>query len=54
VLADGLRLPEDDVFYFGNAVGEAGNSALNTLVTTTNILLARNNPRNFLNPAEVA
>ena len=51
-LAVGLGLPEDDIFYFGNAVGEAGDVALNTLVTTTDVLLARNNPRNFLDPAE--
>jgi len=47
----GLRA--DDVFYFGNAVGEAGNSVTNTQVTPTDVLLARNNPRNFLNPATI-
>jgi len=44
-------LPQDDVFYFGSAVGEAGNSAVDTQVTVADLLLARNNPRNFLNPA---
>ncbi len=53
VLADRLGMAEDDVFYFGNAVGEAGNSTSNTQVTTTDLLLARNNPRNFLNPAPI-
>jgi len=53
VLAERLGLAADDVFYFGNAVGEAGNSASNTRVTTTDLLLARNNPRNFLNPATI-
>ncbi|MBN2473693.1 MAG: lamin tail domain-containing protein [Pirellulales bacterium] len=43
----------DDVFYFGNAVGEAGNSTLDARVNATDMLLARNNPRNFLNPAEI-
>ncbi len=46
-------LATNDVFYFGNAVGEAGNSTSNTRVTTTDLLLARNNPRNFLNPARI-
>jgi len=53
VLADRLGMAEDDVFYFGNAVGEAGNSTSNTQVTTADLLLARNNPRNFLNPAPI-
>ncbi len=52
VVATGIGLPGDDVFYFGNAVAEAGNSS-NTQVTTTDVLLARNNPRNFLNPAGI-
>jgi len=53
VLADGLGMAEDDVFYFGNAVGEAGDSTANTRVTTTDVLLARNHPRAFLNPAPI-
>ncbi|MBN2475332.1 MAG: lamin tail domain-containing protein [Pirellulales bacterium] len=44
-------LSTDDVFYFGNAVGEAGNSTSDAKVNATDMLLARNNPRNFLNPA---
>jgi len=48
-----LGLPGDDVFYIGNAAGEAGNSTSDAQVTTTDVLLARNNPRNFLNPAAV-
>ncbi len=46
-------LEEEDVFYFGNAVGEAGNSDTDTLVTVTDLLLARNNTRNFLDPAGI-
>ncbi|MBN2476320.1 MAG: lamin tail domain-containing protein [Pirellulales bacterium] len=46
-------LLSDDVFYFGNAVGEAGNSTLDAKVNATDMLLARNNPRNFLNPAPI-
>ncbi len=53
VLADVLGLATDDVFYFGNAVAEAGNSPADTRVTSTDLLLARNNPRNFLDPAEI-
>jgi len=46
-------LEEEDVFYFGNVVAEAGNSGSDTLVTTTDLLLARNNPRTFLDPAGI-
>ncbi len=48
VLAAGLGMDENDVFYFGNAVAEAGNSTANAQVTTTDLLLARNNQSNFL------
>jgi len=53
VRAENLGLAADDVFYFGSAVGEAGNSPLSARVTTTDVLLARNNPRNFLDPAKI-
>ncbi|HUT10528.1 MAG TPA: RHS repeat-associated core domain-containing protein [Thermoguttaceae bacterium] len=53
VLAADTDLDADDVFYFGNAVGEAGNSASDAQVTTIDLLLARNNPRNLLNPAPI-
>jgi len=53
VVGTNLGLSGDDVFYFGNAVAEAGNSAADAQVTTTDLLLARNNPRSFLNPAAV-
>ncbi len=53
VLGASFGLSSDDVFYFGNAVAEAGNLAENAQVTTTDVLLARNNPRNFLDPAEI-
>jgi subtilisin-like proprotein convertase family protein len=46
-------LVEDDVFYFGNAVGEAGNSTDDAKVNATDMLLARNNPHSFINPAEI-
>ncbi|MBN2473869.1 MAG: lamin tail domain-containing protein [Pirellulales bacterium] len=46
-------LSEPDVFYFGNSPGEAGNSTADAKVNASDMLLARNNPRNFLNPAPV-
>ncbi|MBN2473427.1 MAG: Ig-like domain-containing protein [Pirellulales bacterium] len=46
-------LAEPDVFYFGNAVGDGGNSTSDAKVNATDMLLARNNPRTFLNPAPV-
>ncbi|MBN2474271.1 MAG: hypothetical protein JXB62_06670 [Pirellulales bacterium] len=46
-------LDEPDVFYFGNAVAEAGNSTTDAKVNATDMLLARNNPRTFLNPAGI-
>jgi len=46
-------LAEDDVFYFGNAVGESGNSAADARVNAFDVLAARNNPRNLLNSAPI-
>ncbi|MBN2474574.1 MAG: hypothetical protein JXB62_08195 [Pirellulales bacterium] len=46
-------LAEHDVFYFGNAVAEAGNTATDAKVNATDMLLARNNPRTFLDPATI-
>ncbi|MBN2473963.1 MAG: VCBS repeat-containing protein, partial [Pirellulales bacterium] len=40
-----------DVFYFGNAVADGGNSTVDARVNATDMLLARNNPRTFINPA---
>jgi hypothetical protein len=47
----GLAAP--DVFYFGNAVGDSGNSTTNTFVDGSDFAGARDNPRNFLNRAPV-
>ena len=47
-------LATDHVFYFGSAVGEAGNSDDDAMVTVTDLLLARNNPRTLVfDPAEI-
>jgi len=48
-----LGLAEDDVFYFGNAVGETGNSATDARVTVADLLLTRNKPQGILDPAGV-
>ncbi len=45
----GLVAP--DVFYFGNAAGESGNSASNTFADGTDFAGARDNPHNILNRA---
>ena len=37
-------LAEPDVFYFGNAIGEAGNQPGNAIVNATDEILARNFP----------
>jgi hypothetical protein len=41
-----------DVFYFGNAIGETGNSTANAIVNATDEILARNNPA-FIPPATI-
>jgi uncharacterized repeat protein (TIGR03806 family) len=43
--ATGLGGP--DIFYFGNAVGECGNSATDARVNATDEISARNNPRSL-------
>ena len=47
----GLAAP--DVFFFGNAVGESGNSSANAAIDATDEIGARNNPHWFLDPALV-
>lgn len=46
-------LNQEDVFYFGNAVGETGNSPTDAKVNAFDMLGARDNPRTFLNPAPI-
>jgi len=53
VLADNLGLAQDDVFYFGNAIGESGNSAVDAKVNAVDVLLARNNPRGLLDEVPI-
>jgi hypothetical protein len=47
----GLSVP--DTFYFGNAIGESGDNALNAFVDATDVAGARDNPRGFANPAPI-
>jgi len=53
VKSAGLGLPADDVFYFGNAIGEGGNSAADAYVTSADADLARANTHNYYNPAAI-
>jgi len=53
VLPAGLGLNTGDVFYFGNAVAEAGESLERAQVTTADLLLARNNPRDQIIPVAI-
>jgi len=46
-------LAEPEVFYFGNAIGESGNTGDNAFVNITDELGPRNHPRTFLDPAAV-
>ncbi len=53
VLPGNIGLPEPDVFYFGNAAGESGNSTGDAKVNALDMLGARDNPRTFLDPAPI-
>jgi hypothetical protein len=54
VRADAVTgLLRDDIFYFGNAPGESGNSATNTFVDGTDFAAARDHFRSFLNRAPI-
>ena len=44
-------LSASDVFYFGNAIGESGNSASDAMVTPADEQAARSDPHSFFNPA---
>ena len=50
---DNTGLAADDVFYFGNAVGESGNSLANAAVDATDEIGARNHPHWFMDPAPI-
>jgi len=54
VLASGnTGLSSAEVFYFGNAIGESGNSLANAQVNSSDENAARIHPRSFLNPAAI-
>jgi len=44
-------LSNDDVFYFGNAIGEVGDSTEHAMVTTADEIVARNSYRGLADPA---
>ncbi len=47
-------LPSTDVFYFGNAIGETGNSITDAMVTIADESVVRGNPHSLrINPAEI-
>jgi len=46
-------LSKHDVFYFGSAIGETGNSASDAIVNATDEIDARNNPHFFFDPADL-
>ncbi|MEE8451314.1 MAG: hypothetical protein V3R99_05340, partial [Thermoguttaceae bacterium] len=46
-------LLDDDIFYFGNAPGEAGDNAVNTIVNATDEVVVRNFRHGPLNPATI-
>jgi len=46
-------LSQDDVFYFGNAIGETGDSASNAAVNIVDFGGARDNPHNAFNRATI-
>lgn len=50
---DDTGLEAADVFYFGNAIGETGNSTANAVVNAGDEIAARVNSRNPLNPAPI-
>ena len=43
----------DDVFYFGNAAGDTGNSQADTLVNAADVIAIRDHPRGQQNPAAI-
>jgi hypothetical protein len=51
---DDTGLDAADVFYFGNAIGEVGNSTTNAIVSAADEGLIRLNGRNAFNPAPIS
>jgi hypothetical protein len=46
-------LAADDVFYFGNAIGETGDSLADAIVNATDVNATRINPHFSINPATI-
>ena len=54
VLGTNAGMAQDDVFYFGNAIAESGNSTSETNVDQSDEIGARNHSHTGLNPAPVS
>ena len=50
---DTTGLSNNDVFYFGNIIAETGNSTGNAMVTSSDLIDTRDNPRGLANPASI-
>jgi len=50
---DNTGLLEEDVFYFGNAPGEAGDTPFHTIVNATDESVARNSQHSAVDPASI-
>ena len=48
-----LGLSVAEIIYFGNAIGETGNSSSDAMVTPADEIGARNNPHTVIDPAPV-
>jgi hypothetical protein len=46
-------LAAEDVFYFGNAIGESGDNPANAVVNATDVIGTRDHPHGPLNPAAI-
>ncbi len=53
LVTDNTGLETADVFYFGNAIGESGNSPTDAKVNAFDMLAARDNQRTFIDPAPI-
>ena len=54
VAGPSFGLLRDDVFYFGNAVAEAGNSTTDALVNAADVAAVQDHPHGLLNGATIA
>ena len=48
-----IGLPVAEIIYFGNAIGETGDSSVDAMVTPADEIGARNNPHTIVDPAPI-